>query len=452
MIMQERFYRILRETGCIPIGSRLLVALSGGADSVALLSLLRGCSRELELQIEAAHLDHSLRSTSCDDADFVVRLCLDLEIPLTSSRCDVAAAAREKRGNLEEVARDLRRSFLLETAKARNCELIVLGHHADDQAETFVMRLLRGAGPGGLAGMRLADGMLVRPLLSFRKQEILDYLSMQGLGWREDGSNQDLGYTRNSIRHRLLPELESYNPQIVPQLSGLCERLRQDEVFLYSLVQQELARCLQRVEDEWQVDCASLTELPPALAGRVVRAVLQEVRGDLRGLNAKHVAAVIGLVTGGPVQGEIMLPEVWVARRYEICRFRKLPPELPEPGVLTLSCAGDYSLPDGRILRVTLEKRSQGSSAQTAEFCADSVNLPLLVRSVQPGDRLRPSGMVGTKKLQDLFVDLKLTREERQSTPLIARGEEVLWVVGLRRCAGYQPEAGRPVLRLTILP
>lgn len=452
MIMQERFYRILRETGCIPIGSRLLVALSGGADSVALLSLLCGCALELELQVEAAHLDHSLRSTSCDDADFVARLCCDLEVPLTSHRCDVAAVAREKRGNLEEVARDLRRSFLLETAKVRNCELIVLGHHADDQAETFMMRLLRGAGPGGLAGMRLVDGLLVRPLLSFRKKEILDYLAMQSLVWREDGSNQDLGYTRNSIRHRLLPEMESYNPQIVLQLSGLCERLRQDEDFFNGLVQQGLARCSQRAEGEWQVDCASLAEMAPALAGRLVRAVLQEVRGNLRGFSAKHVAAVIDLATDGPVQGEIMLPEVWVARRYEVCRFRKIPPELPRPSVLTLSCEGDYSLPDGRILRVTLEEDSKDDLALTAEFCADSVNLPLQVRSVQPGDRLRPAGMVGTKKLQDLFVDLKLTREERLLTPLVVRDEEILWVAGLRRCAGYLPEAGRPVLRLTILP
>lgn len=452
MIIQDRFYKILCETGCIPAGSRLLVALSGGADSVALLSLLHGCSQELELQLEAAHLDHSLRSTSCDDAVFVARLCLDLGVPLTSRRCDVAAVASEKRGNLEEVARDLRRSFLLETAKAKNCELIVLGHHADDQAETFMMRLLRGAGPGGLAGMRLVDGMLVRPLLSFRKQELLDYLTMRGLGWQEDVSNQDLGYTRNSLRHRLLPELESYNPQIVQQLSGLCERLRQDEDFFDCLVQHELSRCLQCSEGEWQINCAVLAEMAPALAGRLVRAVLQEVRGDLRGLSSRHVAAVIALATGGPVQGEVMLPEVWIARRYEVCRFRKLPPELPKSDVLTLSSEGDFSLPDGRILRVTLEKKSQGGSAQTAEFCADSVTLPLQVRSVQPGDRLRPSGMLGTKKLQDLFVDLKLTREERLLTPLIVRGEEILWVAGLRRCAGYQPQAGRPVLRLTILP
>lgn len=452
MTLQDRFHRHLCETGCIPAGSHVLVALSGGADSVALLSLLLDCPPTMCLHIEAAHLDHALRADSLQDAQFVAQFCGERKVPLVSRRIEVAAVAKEKRGNLEEVARELRREFLVETAGIRSCSLIALGHHADDQAETFMMRLLRGSGIGGLAGMRMVDGPIVRPLLSFRKLELLDYLRMRGLVWREDESNRDQGYTRNRLRHQLLPLLESFNPQIATQLAGLCERLHQDEVCWDGLVQAELASGLQRLDDDGLFSCDRLNRLPPALASRLVRAVLRDVRGDLRGINAQHVAAILGLAATGPVQGELSLPGVWVARRYDTLRLRQVPPEPGKSFELTVTQPGDYLLRDGRLLRVSLEKKSLGEAATAVEFCARSVALPLQVRCRRPGDRMRPSGMLGSKKLQDLFVDLKLTREERRIAPLVVKEEEILWVAGLRRCEGHRPEANAPVLRICIIP
>ena len=452
MSLLNQFHRFLIRSGCIPSGSRVLVAVSGGADSVALLSLLHQVAEALELHLEAAHLDHALRGTSCDDARFVEELCDDLGVPLLVERREVAIIARQRKGNLEEVARDIRREFLETTARSRNCQLVALGHHADDQAETFLMRLLRGSGPTGLAGMRVVSKTMVRPLLSFRHDDILAYLQSEGIAWREDESNLDQAFTRNRIRHNLLPLLESYNLNIRGQLAGLCERMRMDDDFLVALATKELARCGKWQGNGYTLERSLLLELAPALMGRLVRVALQQVRGDLRGMTATHIADVLKLLESGSPQGELSLPGVWIARRYERLLLYKQKPEADEFFEIVLNGPGDYLLPSGQVLHLLLEKQSLGESAEAVEFAVADLSFPVQLRHCQPGDRIRPSGMSGTKKLQDLFVDLKLTREERQKTLVLLKGDEVLWVVGLRRSEGRRPRDGESVLRFIVKP
>jgi len=452
MALLNRFHESLLLSGCIPAGSRVLVAVSGGADSVALLSLLHQVAKAMELHLEVAHLDHALRDASRVDALFVEQLCADLGVPLTVERRDVAAIVRQCKGNLEEVARDIRRDFLETVARARSCSLIALGHHADDQAETFLMRLLRGSGPTGLAGMRVVSKSVVRPLLSFRRGDLLTYLQEEGIVWREDESNLDHTFTRNRLRHELLPILENYNPNISGQLVGLCELMRQDDDFWAALVDQQLSRCGQWQEHAYSLDRTLLLELAPALAGRMIRAALQKVRGDLRGVTAPHIADVMTLARAGSPQGELNLPGVWVGRRYEKLLLSKQKPEVAEPFATVLSGPGTYPLPDGQKLCLSLEGNALGESAETVEFAAGSLPFPLQLRRCQPGDRFRPSGMSGTKKLQDLFVDLKLTKEERQKVLVILKDDEIIWLVGLRRSEGWRPKESESVLRLILKP
>jgi len=452
MSLLNRFHKSLLLSGCIPSGTHVLVAVSGGADSVALLSLLHQVADSMDLHLEAAHLDHALRDSSRADAQFVEQLCADLGIFLTVERRDVAETARQRKGNLEEVARDIRRDFLETVARDRSCQLIALGHHADDQAETFLMRLLRGSGPSGLAGMRAINKSVVRPLLSFQREDLLAYLQNEGVVWREDESNLDQRFTRNRVRHNLLPLLESYNPKINNQLVGLCELMKQDDDYWAELVTQELAQCGRWQENNYTLDRTFLLARPPALTGRVIRAALQQVRGDLRGLTAAHIADIHKLVRADSPQGELNLPGVWVARRYEKLLLGKRKPEAVEPFEVVLSGSGSYSLPNGRFLNLSLAEQALGESADVVEFVAESLPFPLQVRHCQSGDRFRPSGMGGTKKLQDLFVDLKLTKEERQNVLVVLKDDEVLWVVGLRRSDGRRPRDDESVLRIALKP
>jgi tRNA(Ile)-lysidine synthase len=426
------------------------VAVSGGLDSVALLTLLHHLSGPLNLHLEAAHLDHSLRPESRDDARFVAELCAGLGVRLTHERLDVAEVARLRKGNLEEIARDVRRNFLLKTAQERDCHLVALGHHKDDQSETFLMRLLRGSRVTGLAGMRTLNGSIVRPLLPFSRYELLGYLQSEGLEWREDLSNLDQRFTRNRIRHQLLPALAEFNPNIRMQLAGLCEQMQQDDDYWSELVAGELPKHGRWRGNEYVLKLNNFLALPEALTSRLLRAALEQVRGDLRGITAAHTAAILMLINEGAPQGELDLPGAWVARRYDVLVLRSAAPAAVIPFRCELTSPGDYSLPENRILSVALEGSSLGESQNLVELSAKEFSFPLHVRSCEPGDRFRPSGMTGTKKLQDLFVDLKLTHEERQKALVLVKDSEILWVVGMRRAEVQRPLPDEPLLRIEI--
>jgi tRNA(Ile)-lysidine synthase len=334
-------------------------------------------------------------------------------------------------------------------ARRQDCARIALGHHRDDQAETVLHRLLRGSGLSGLAAMRLRSGPFIRPLLLFSRREILSHLAACGLSYVEDASNGDPAFTRNRIRHELLPLLRTFNPRCDEHLARLSRRIAQEEDYWQGEVDRHLAALSRTDRHGMWLAREELLVLHPALRARVLRRALERVKGDLQGVGAVHLEALEQLLTAGRSEAEAHLPGVWAARRYERLWLRCGPPPAAEAFALEVAGPGVYALPGGGELHVSIEPVALGEDCWAVEFDADSVAFPLQVRSLRAGDRFWPRGAPGRKKLKDFFIDAKLDREVRCRLPLVV-ADTILWVVGVRRCHDRVARSGRAVLRLAV--
>ncbi len=339
--------------------------------------------------------------------------------------------------SLETAGREARREALLRHAAEQGCTRIVLAHHRDDQAETFLQRLLRGSGKSGLQGMTVLDGLWWRPLLDFSRQQILKYAAQRQLDWVEDASNADTGFLRNRIRHRLLPELRDYNPRITERLSALSRQFQLEEDFWRQQMALIWPELLLSDKDGLRLNRQRLLECHSALQMRLLREGLRLMRGDLQGIESVHLEAVLELLLAERTQAELDLPECWVARRYDQLWFRESAPHIEEFD-LALEIGQPLLLPDGRTLLAELQARPEVPGRELVLFDAARVSFPLRVRSPLPGDRFRPSGMEGRRKLKDFLIDIKLEKEQRFSLPVLLGEDEILWLVGLRHSAVAQ--------------
>ncbi|MEJ2201096.1 MAG: tRNA lysidine(34) synthetase TilS [Desulfuromonadaceae bacterium] len=394
--METEFVKIVREHDLIRPGQKLLVAVSGGPDSVALLALFRRQAQLLGISLAAAHLDHGIRRESAEDARFVKDLCAELGIELICGEADVPALAQARKEGLEAAGRQARMDFLVQSAEAHGCDKIALGHHRGDQVETVLHRLLRGSGVSGLAAMAWQRDRFIRPLLGFARERLLDFLVEQRLPYRLDASNCDPAFTRNRIRHQLLPLLRSFNPRIEEHLADFSQRVALEEDYWRQQESQALAAARRPCDSGLRLDRQVLLSLQPALRIRVLRRALELARGDLLALGADHLEAVEALLFKPRPQADLHLPRAWVGRRYESVWFRPSAPEEPEPFDFSIPGPGSYALPDGRRLEFLLT--AAGREAPDAlEFSLEDVAFPLQVRSFRPGDRFRPDGDGGEK-------------------------------------------------------
>ncbi|MDX9708253.1 MAG: tRNA lysidine(34) synthetase TilS [Trichloromonas sp.] len=450
--MDKLFIENVLQRQLLAPGERVLTAVSGGADSVALLVLLQRNAEALGIEVAAAHLDHRMRPESGEDAEFVRRLCLDLDIPLHIGTRDVPKLSQAWREGLEASARRARREFLVATAAARGCVKVALGHHRGDQAETLLHRLLRGSGSSGLSAMQPWSPPFIRPLLPFAREQLREFLAEQGCPFIDDASNRDPRFTRNRIRHQLLPLLESFNPRVEEHLCRLSERLSVEEDFWREREDGALKQVMLDRSDGLSLSRGLLLQLHPALLPRVLRRALAEVRGDLQGIASCHLSAVRALAESEHPQGELDLPGAWIGRRYERLWLRRERPLETAIAPLTISGPGKYALADGGELQVSVEGVPGGETALVAEFDGFFIDFPLQWRPFCPGDRFHPDGAPGGKKLKSFFIDQKMEKEKRHSLWLLA-ADEVLWVAGVRRCHGYRPEAAcERVLRFVYRP
>ncbi len=426
-------------------GEHLLVAVSGGPDSTALLLALASLAPAHGWRLTAAHVDHGLRGADgATDRDLVARLAADLGVALVERRLVLDPGA-----GVEARARRARHRALAALAAASGASRIVLGHTADDQAETVLLRLLRGAGRGGLAGMRRARGRLLRPLLGATRADVRRFLAERDVPFAVDRSNADLRHARNRLRRLVLPFLAAeFNPRVVPGLASLATRLRDEDDLLDALAaarQRELA-------DGSGLHVAVAAE-PPALGRRIVRRWLEA--GARAGVSGEQVERVLALARGHR-RGVVATPGASRVLR-EGDRLVRRPGRRPTPRPFCVAIAGGGQVADDVAgWRVTLSLPAPrpapddrpGDPCQ-AEFDADRLGPSLVLRSRRPGDRVHLPG-VGTRKLQDVLVDARVPREARDALPLLASAGEILWVPGVAQATGAAVgPATRRIVRAT---
>jgi tRNA(Ile)-lysidine synthase len=404
------------------------VAVSGGPDSVALAAALTGLDGSRRLAL--AHVNHGLRAAESDaDARFVERLGRRLGLQVFVLDGVVPAG-----GNLEERARERRYAELVALARREGFRALATGHTLDDQAETVLLRLLRGAGVTGLVGIApdRRDGV-VRPLLGCSRHDVLEFLSRRRFDFRRDRSNRSLVFTRNRIRRSLLPRLErEFNPAIREILARTAELLRDDEDWLEAAAR----RAGRRAQRGEALDAENVRRLAPALQRRVIRQWLTARRGDLRRVTADHVEAVRKLACFGRDAERISLPGGTVSRSRGDLRWGTAPPQRAA-GTRRLQLnqtliAGQWRI---RSRREALASHPRPRPGRWRAVFDDRVlgRRRIGVRSPAPGDRVRPLGLGGSRKLQDVFVDAKVPRSERGAWPVVYAGRTILWLPGLVR-------------------
>lgn len=450
MSMRAEFIDCVRRQSLLSRGDRVLVAVSGGPDSVALLHLLHELREQWGLELEVAHLQHGIRGEEAkEDARFVADLAESLGLPFHLKEIDLPQMkARAGKGNLEALARAERYRFFAEVSGERKLDKIATAHTQDDQAETILMWLLRGAGMKGLSGMAPLQAIrasdldsprpvtVIRPLLEVSKAEILDYLAQNKLAYRLDRTNQDTAWLRNWIRQELLPAIKQRAGDDFPaRLGRAAKLLREEDRYLDQLAVSRLAEM--RSADG--LDRSELLRAPTPMRRRVLRLWIAEKRGHLRGLDFIHIEALLRLIDQGPPQGRLAIPGGWeLVREYERLRLEK-----PIPGSRRVCYS--YAFEPGAILRIPeagFELQSEclssppwrlPSSPQEALFDLACLSGPLTVRNFRQGDRFQPLGTGGHKKVKELFIEKKVPLSLRSRLPILVLGGEILWIPGYLR-------------------
>jgi tRNA(Ile)-lysidine synthase len=471
--LEEKIARTISAHRMFESGDHVAMAVSGGADSMALAVILHRLAPRYSMSVSVAHFNHQLRGEESDeDERFVRDFAKKLGLKCVVESSDVRAFAQSRGMNEEAAARQRRYEFLRSLIGSGAANKIALGHTANDQAETFLMRLLRGAGTRGLAAIHpVLENAFVRPLLEATREDVEQFLCNEGLAWREDASNADRTRTRNRIRHELLPLLrEQFNPEIVAQLARTAAQCRLDDQFLTQLAAARFNQIRQPLnssgrntgaEDSREgmaLPIEGLMQLEPALFGRVVRLAIQTVCGHLFRIDENHVDSVGRLLKQGHSGDVLSLPHhLCVERVFDLLHFSQTPtrPRAGESYELTVPASGVLRLPYPRmtwrirLLDQTLwqEEGAQESSLktdkkrdgeQTHGGCFDYVKIAshleasgsdhLIVRDARPGDRYQPRGRGHSVKVMDLLAALHVPASHRKGWPVLVAGEKVIWM------------------------
>ena len=427
-------------------GQKLLVALSGGADSVAMLHLLREAAPTWGYTLAACHVNHGIRGEEAQrDEDFCKALCKKLGISLETVRLDVPTAAKERKMGLEECAREMRYGVLRQVARQWGCDLIATAHHAEDHLETVLFHLARGCGTEGLTGIAPVRGCIIRPMLYCEKAQILSYLDGIGADFCTDSTNANTDFTRNRIRGMLLPEMRAINPRVAQASLTASEILRQDDAFIWSFVPEEMP------------PLCELARLPDPVLTRLLRREYERAGGA--GASHGQMLSLLALVKEGRTGGEVSLPCGITARRTKgelvfvpTLREKKRERGFEKHPVLR---AGDTVFSDGPHI-VLIESEQCGNNTQKVynlsiktEVDSAILSLGLFWRARLPGDTVRIGGM--TRKVKKLLWQTGMSPEQRDALPILCDERGPIWVPGFPVRDDLLPKAGGKSVLLCLI-
>lgn len=450
-------------------GDRVGVAVSGGADSVALLLLLLELRERLGIVLSVVHFNHKLRGKASDaDEKFVAKLTAKHELELHSTSLPVAKKAKKERANLEDAARRARYGYFRSLVESGACTRIAVAHTADDQAETVLSHMLRGTGLAGLGGIHPIAGPVFRPLLTIRRNELRGYLRRKKQAWREDTTNRDIRRMRARIRKKLLPLLEKqFQPAVVEHLATLANLAREDETFFEALLEERMAAAVHQSDLTARIGLADLVdsgqenrtntettehranaegtgkmETTAAMSKRIVRRLAERMKARAGQLSARHVESVLELARRGQTGTSLMLPGgVEVRKERSALVFR--PTENANSGTAQHTArefeynidlahgSQDFRAPElGCVFRFRLiDWSAERAETKSEEVVLDRDRLrsPLVLRNWRPGDRLRPFGHQNTHKLKRLLNEKHVSRWERDGWPVLTSGGVLVW-------------------------
>ncbi len=448
-------------------GDTVVVAVSGGPDSIALFKVLETLSDEYGLTLITAHLNHGLREEADREAKFVREISEEMGIKFECKTVDINFLRKGTGKSIEDISRDVRYQFLNDVVKRHHAHKIALGHHINDQVETVLINFLRGSGPEGLKGMLPArDSMYIRPLLYVSRKEILSFLDFHKIPFISDESNIEDIYLRNRIRHLLIPELmANYNPKLEESLSNMADIMRLEDDYMKSVTGKILSEGYAKPDDknEVRIKISELRKYHEAVQRRIIKNILQRSTPNSQGIGYAHIKAVKDLAYSDHPSGHLNLPYHTVVRReYDflvVSTVGKLDKNFIKerdqvfykvtlPGSVNIAESGKTIIFD--FVEPPVQIKSNRRDIVFMDY--DKIILPLVIRTGKPGDRIQPLGMKGTKKIKSYFIDEKVPLNFRKDIPLLLDQEFVLWVAGMRMSERVKiTEKTRMILKVEIV-
>jgi tRNA(Ile)-lysidine synthase len=448
--LEQRVLKNIQTNGLIQAGQKILVAVSGGPDSVCLLHVLFNLQKELQITLHIAHLDHALRGAEAEgDAQYVAELAQKLGIPATIEKRDVKAYRKAHRLSLEEAAREVRYAFLAETARVVGADCVAAGHTLNDQAETILLHIIRGSGTRGLRGLqptqtlRFSDRKLTvtRPLLAVRREDTMSYCKLHRLSPRTDSTNQSTDFLRNRVRLELLPLLKHYNKGIIDSLLRISRIAADDLAFLESESEKAWKRIVRKQKGTFIFEKTAFRSLAPALQRQLLRKAIEVLLGTLKDIETRHIEEILKSLTK-PAGRTINLPE-GLEFSIEYDRFllgfpsEKLSPFLELLGEYQLTIPGVTQLPGWRIEAAvkpleTIANMAENPDAFTAYLDWGKTGKEIGVRSLRRGDRFQPLGMGQEKKAALFMLDARIPRLWRSNIPIFYTPQQIVWIAGYR--------------------